>query len=115
MAERTPQHLFGTTSVFHSAFLLPVTCALPPLAEEKARSYPLSGLVNDIVYDSVFLRLLRIHDEVAFHVFFHLIQFLPAVLGQQLVCNLPHTKDFAGVDVNVSSLTRKTPHRRLVN
>jgi len=30
---------------------------------------PLAGLVDNIVNDSVLLRLLRVHDEVALHVF----------------------------------------------
>src|SRR5258708_40042927 len=43
---------------------------------------PSSRLIDDIVYDSVFLRLLRVHDEVAFDVFFYFIQLLAAVLRQ---------------------------------
>jgi hypothetical protein len=39
-------------------------------------------LVDDIVDDSVFLRLLRIHDEVALHVLLYFIQLLAGVLGQ---------------------------------
>src|SRR5208282_4026712 len=42
----------------------------------------LSRLIDDIVNDSIFLSLLRIHDEVAFHVLLHFIQFLAGVLGQ---------------------------------
>src|ERR1700685_1110787 len=48
----------------------------------EGRSYRFSGLVDDIVYDSVLLRLLRIHDEIALHVFFHLIELLGGVLGE---------------------------------
>jgi hypothetical protein len=48
----------------------------------KRRSYPLSGLIDDIVYDSIFLSLLRIHDEVALDVLLHFIQLLAGVLCQ---------------------------------
>src|SRR5450759_1626359 len=48
----------------------------------NCRSYPLSGLIDDIVDDSVFLRLLRVHDEIALHVLLHFIQLLAGVLGQ---------------------------------
>src|SRR5713226_2250308 len=37
---------------------------------------PLSRLIDDIVYDSVFLSLLGIHNEVALHIFFDLFQLL---------------------------------------
>src|SRR5579872_620603 len=50
--------------------------------KREGRSYRFSGLIDDIVYDSVFLRLLRVHDEVALHIFFDLIEFLAAVLGE---------------------------------
>ena len=58
-----------------------------PVAENQnltgeRRSYLLSRLINDIVYDSVFLSLLRIHDEIALYIFFHFIQFLSAVFCQ---------------------------------
>jgi hypothetical protein len=43
---------------------------------------PSSRLIDDIVYDSVFLRLLRVHDEVALYVLFYFIQLLAAVLRQ---------------------------------
>jgi hypothetical protein len=38
------------------------------------------GGVDDVVDDSVFLRLLRIHNEVAFDVFFHFFELLTGVL-----------------------------------
>ena len=46
----------------------------------KGRSYLLSRLVDDIVYDSVFLSLLRIHDEIALYILFYLIKLLTAML-----------------------------------
>src|SRR6266851_1943192 len=42
----------------------------------------LLGLVNDIVDDSVFLGLLRVHDEVALHILFYLIQLLSAMFRE---------------------------------
>jgi hypothetical protein len=43
---------------------------------------PLSRFIDDIVDDSVFLGLLRIHDEVALHVLLYLIELLASVLGE---------------------------------
>ena len=48
----------------------------------NCRSYPLSRLIDDIVYDSVFLSLLRVHDEVALDIFLDLVQFLTTMLGK---------------------------------
>src|SRR5215469_18081639 len=76
---------------------------------------PSSRLINDIVDDSVFLSLLRVHNEVALHILFHFFQLLPAVLGQQLVGNLAHTQDFTGMNVNIGGLTRQSAHRGLVD
>src|SRR5215471_9320579 len=45
----------------------------------EGRSYRFYRLVNDIVYDSVFLSLLRVHNEIALHILFYLVQFLPAM------------------------------------
>ena len=75
----------------------------------RRRSYPLPCLVDDIVDDSVLLSLLRIHDEVAFHIFFHFFQLLPGVLGQQLIRNLAHAQNFARVDVDIGRLTADKP------
>ena len=46
---------------------------------ETTRSYRFCGLIDDIVYDSVFLSLLGIHDEVPLYVLFYLIQLLTAM------------------------------------
>jgi hypothetical protein len=43
---------------------------------------PSLRLVDDIVDDSVFFCLLRVHDEVPLHIFFYLIELLSAVLSQ---------------------------------
>src|SRR6266850_6352959 len=76
---------------------------------------PLSRLVDDIVYDSVLFCLLRVHNEVAFHILLYLLELLTAVLSQQLIRNLTHTQDFAGMDVDIRSLPRESPHRRLMD
>ena len=96
MAERSTQYLIGTRLVFHSALLLnfirqglvpelparpTVVCRLVFTTAATLRSYRFPGLIDDIVYDSVFLGLLRIHNEVALHIFLHFIQLLARVLG----------------------------------
>ena len=48
----------------------------------EGRSYRFCRLIDDIVYDSIFLSLLRVHDEVALDILFHLVQFLTAVLRE---------------------------------
>src|ERR1700681_3991611 len=71
---------------------------------------PSSRLIDDIVYDSVFLSLLRIHDEVALHVLLHFIQLLARVFSQQLISNLPHAQNFARMNINVGRLAREATH-----
>ena len=53
------------------------------------------------------LRLLGIHDEVAFHVALDLLQPLTAVLGQHLVGDLAHAQDLAGMNIDVGRLAGK--------
>ena len=74
-----------------------------------------SRRVDDIVDDSVFLCLLRVHDEVAFHVFFDFSSFWPRVLGQQLISNLAHPQDFAGMNVDVGCLAGESAHGGLMD
>src|SRR5437879_12607009 len=66
------------------------------LSDRRKPIIPLSCLIDDIVYDSVFFGLLRVHNEVALHVFFHFVQFLPAVLVESLLRNVSHTKSLPG-------------------
>ena len=47
-------------------------------------------LVNNVIDDSVLLTLLRVHDEVAFHVSLDLFQQLAGVLGEYLVGDFAH-------------------------
>ena len=47
-------------------------------------------LVDDLVDDAVFLALLRVHNEVAFHVALDLIELLAGVLGEDVVHGLAH-------------------------
>src|SRR3954454_17371091 len=82
--------------------------------KSEGRSYRFCRLVDDIVYDSVFLSLLRVHDEVALHIFFYFVEFLPAVLRQQLIRDLAHTKNLTRMNINISSLSRQTAHGRLM-
>src|SRR5580700_3101010 len=105
----------ATSPRFRSYFSLRFTPLSPLISVGGRPIIPLSRLIDDIVYDSVFLRLLCIHNEVALHIFFYFVQLLTAVLGQQLVCNLPHTQDFTGVDVNVGGLSGQSSHRGLVD
>lgn len=62
-------------------------------------------LVDDVVDDAVFLALLDVHDEVAFHVALDLFQQLAGMLGQYLVSNFAHTQNFAGMDIDVGRLS----------
>ena len=71
---------------------------------------PLLVFVNDVVDDAVFLRLLRVHDEVALHVLLNFVELLAGVLGQDLVGNLAHAQNFAGVDVDVCRLAAEASH-----
>src|SRR5262249_5378236 len=82
VAERAAQNFFTPGPVFHSAQLLLAATSdclvflgqrgkpeflaprLPEYRSPEGRSYNLTGLVDDIVNDSVFLCLLRVHDEV---------------------------------------------------
>src|SRR5262249_19126155 len=122
VAERAAQNFFTSGPVFHSAQLLLVTTSsclvflgqrgkpeflaprLPEYRSPEGRSYNLTGLVDDIVNDSVFLCLLRVHDEVPFNVFFDFVQLLPAVLREQLVRDVTHPQDFPRMNVDVRCL-----------
>src|SRR6266436_10390004 len=98
MTERTSQNFVRARPVFHSALLLishpdlstlwllsPSWRDKPLLAETSSRTdrrtpiITLLRLVDDIVDDSVFLGLLRVHDEVALYILFYLVQLLPAM------------------------------------
>src|SRR5271167_722288 len=63
-------------------------------------------LENNAVNNAVFLALLRIHDEVAFHIPLHFFQPLTAVLGQKLAGDLAHAQNLAGMDVDICCLPR---------
>ena len=68
---------------------------------------------DDVVDDAVFPGLLRVHDEVALHVFFYFVQLLPTVLREQLVRNVTHPQDFPRMNVNIGRLAAQSsaePH-----
>src|SRR6202453_5450761 len=96
--------------------LRPVFAPNPALGvKREGRSYRFYGLIDDIVYDSVFLSLLRVHDEIALHIFLHFVELLPGVLGEQLVCYLAHAQNLPSMNVDVGSLTGQASHGRWVN
>ena len=70
---------------------------------------------NDVVNYAVFFALLRIHNEIALDIALHLLQALASVFLEQLAGNLAHAQDFAGMDVDIGRLARKSRHQRLVN
>jgi len=87
--------------------MCPVLGTRYPVLLSRRLSYRFSGLIDDIVYDSVFLCLLRVHDKVPLHVLFStLSSFCPLCFESNWFCNLAHTQDFAGMDVDIGSLTR---------
>src|SRR5581483_498387 len=95
---------------------LPESLPYPrPLTSSISERVPKNGtalprLVDDVVNQPVLLALLRIHDEIALHVLFHLVQLLAAVAGQDLVDDLAHAQDLARVNVNVGGLPAQPAH-----
>src|ERR1039458_6000162 len=85
------------------------------LCLESARPYLRARPVNDVVDDAVLLRLLRRHDEVAFHVALDAVQRLPCRFAHQLVGDLADAQNLARVDVDVSRLPAQPAHRRLMD
>jgi hypothetical protein len=63
-------------------FLCPAAFSPPASVRREGRSYSFYGLIDDIVYDSVFLSLLRVHNKIALYIFLYFIQLLAGVLGQ---------------------------------
>src|SRR5690349_10725336 len=72
--------LIGIPASFGPFFRCAFSC--PTSVRREGRSYRFCRLVDDIVYDSIFLSLLRVHNEVALDILFDLVQFLSAVLRE---------------------------------
>src|SRR5690242_13898638 len=59
---------------------------------------------NDLIDDAVVLALLGIHDEIAFHVLFNLLQLLTGMLRHDLVHDLAHAQNLARMNIDVGCL-----------
>jgi hypothetical protein len=67
-----------TTSTRRRATLVPYQVQLSKHCGEKY--YALLVLEDNVVDDAVLLRLIRVHDKVAFHVAFHFLERLTTML-----------------------------------
>src|SRR5216683_5014345 len=72
-------------------------------------------LVDDVVNNAIFFSLLRVHNEIAFHIFFHFLKLLPGMPSIHLISDFPHTEDFSGMYINICGLTTKARHQGLMN
>lgn len=68
-----------------------------------------------LIYQTVFFRLFRAHDPVAFDIMFDHFKSLPAMLSQDLAGQLSHTHDLFSVDSDVGRLAGYPAYGRLVN
>src|SRR5579872_3155604 len=72
-------------------------------------------LVDDVIHKAVLLGLVRVHDEIALHIFLDLFKGLPGVQCHDAVQVLAHAQDLTGVDVDVGRLSAQATHVRLVD
>src|SRR6185312_12496507 len=79
------------------------TVAYSPRTSDERRCFRSALLVleDNIVNDAVFLSPAGGHDEVPLHVLLDAADFLPGVLGQNLIGNRPQPQNLPGVNVNV--------------
>src|ERR1700733_4795220 len=76
-----------------------------------SRAWP----VYDFVNNAVLFCLLRVHDEVSLNIAFNAFQRLLSVLRHQLVGDLADAQNLAGMNIDISRLTRESAHRGLVD
>src|SRR5262245_27810662 len=81
------------------------------LTSDKA----LSSLGNDLVDNTIFLRLVRGHDIVALDVLFDALKRLSGMVCQNFIQNSTNAKNFFRMNVDVRRLTLQSAHPRLVN
>src|SRR6266852_5144359 len=75
----------------------------------------LDMFVNDLIDDPIFLGLLGDHNVIAFDILFNTLERHSGVPDEDIVGDLPHPQDLAGLNIDVGSLSGKPAERGLVD